>query len=116
MYRETDNIHRYTKRKRQINTQIYTETQIYKEKHTYIHIADKERKDKLCVVVCVYGVCVCMSVHMYVYGNTCTHLLNTAVSVLASTVRLSVSFMEPLVTVSVTRSTAASSSTSQPLD
>lgn len=43
-----------------------------------------------------------------------THLLKTAVSVLASTVRLSVSFMEPLVTVSVTRSPAGSSSASEP--
>lgn len=44
--------------------------------------------------------------------GTVTHLLKTAVSVLASTVRLSVSFIEPLETVSVTRSPVGSSSAS----
>lgn len=47
--------------------------------------------------------------------ETCrTHLLKTAVSVLASTVRLTVSFIEPLVTVSVMRSLTGSSSGSEP--
>lgn len=46
--------------------------------------------------------------------ETCrTHLLKTAVSVLASTVRLTVSFIEPLVTVSVMRSLTVSSSGSE---
>lgn len=45
------------------------------------------------------------------------NLLNTAVSVLASTVRLTVSFMEPLMTVSVMlRCSASSSSVLDPLE
>lgn len=49
-----------------------------------------------------------------VWNLQTTHLLKTAVSVLASTVRLTVSFIEPLVTVSVMRSLTGSSSGSEP--
>jgi len=55
----------------------------------------------------------CTCTHVWpTCGERVSNLLKTAVSVLASTVRLRVSFMEPLITVSVTLrcSLAASSS------